>query len=180
MHSLLALLDVPEHSGPNQSISVHPQSHVRRRLLIATEILETEETYVRSLELLYTHFLAPLRQSLQNEPTRPLLAKKYLNDIFSNLEDILNVNRELLLQLRVRLRGAASVEESPLAGKPTLSWDPMRDKLGDIFMSLTPFLKVYSVYVKNFKNSLRVVSVEQAGHARFAAFVKVRCLLVCH
>lgn len=73
-------------------------------------------------------FLSPIRE-------KGLLPSTVTNAIFSNLEGILSVNRELLHCMK-------------------------QHSLGEAFNNLAPFLKLYSTYASNYEmatNTLQVV-----------------------
>jgi len=76
--------------------------------------------------------------------------------IFSNLEDILLVNRELLAQLRDRVEGDDA---------------SARDRVGDIFLNMSFALKIYSKYIGDY-DTARQTLAEVEANARFAAFVE--------
>ncbi|KAJ3023364.1 FYVE, RhoGEF and PH domain-containing protein 6 [Thoreauomyces humboldtii] len=77
--------------------------------------------------------------------------------MFSELPGLINVNAELRKQLDCRLEGN--------------QWNPVDGCLGDIFLNLAPYLKMYSSYVKNFNNALSIVSDNITRNAPFAQFV---------
>lgn len=135
------------------------ESLYKKRTHIANEILHTERTYVEGLELIERVFYQPLLHSLKTQPAgQALLSKKSLQDIFANLIDLLNVNRELLRQLEGRI--------------VKRTWNPKTDCLGDIFCDMAPFFKMYSLYVKNFNSALSVISNQIQRHPPFAQFLK--------
>jgi hypothetical protein len=108
----------------------------------------------------------------------PLIPPKQISEIFSNLEYISKVNLELLHRLIHRLDPSASLDPSSGAAATTGAttvgaWDPEKDALGDIFLSLAPFLKMYSEYVKNYNHAVSVVSEMSSRHPAFAQFLKV-------
>lgn len=76
--------------------------------------------------------------------------------IFSNLEDILLVNRELLAQLRDRVEGDDA---------------SARDRVGDIFLNMSFALKIYSKYIGDY-DTARQTLAEVEANPRFAAFVE--------
>lgn len=56
--------------------------------------------------------------------------------LFGNIETIINVNKELLVQLH-----------------------PAKENVGEVFLNTAPFLKLYSVYAFNYKNVLDTLQV---------------------
>ncbi|TPX66165.1 hypothetical protein SpCBS45565_g04685 [Spizellomyces sp. 'palustris'] len=140
---------------PNNENPASPIVDTKKRENIAREILDSERRYVDSLLLLQTLFLKPLMAAIGT--TSEIIPKKIVQSIFSELAGIINVNMELRKQLEARL------EEHP--------WNPVDGCLGDIFLNLAPFLKMYSSYVKNFNTALSVVSEQISKNPAFAQFV---------
>ncbi|KAI8920402.1 hypothetical protein BC831DRAFT_479817 [Entophlyctis helioformis] len=129
---------------------------VSKRERIFREILETERRYVDSLVLLHDVFYEPLRV-LCGMPGE-ILTKKQVSDIFSNLKDILNVNREIKRQLERRAEAAF--------------FDPETTCIGDIFFELAPYLRVYSIYARNFNYAIALSTDLLARNQLFAGFVR--------
>lgn len=65
-----------------------------------------------------------------------LASNQILSKLFGNVETILNVNKELLVQLH-----------------------PAKENVGEVFLSTAPFLKLYSVYAFNYKNVIETLQV---------------------
>ncbi|KAF8750526.1 Protein present in Fab1, YOTB, Vac1, and EEA1 [Rhizoctonia solani] len=84
-------------SKPLAEEKVREREEKRRR--IAKELLDTEQSYVDGLDLVYNHFLAPLIESLATAP-HPLVTPADLGVIFPGFIDILNFNRSFLSELR--------------------------------------------------------------------------------
>ncbi|CBQ71161.1 probable Don1-cytokinesis protein Don1 [Sporisorium reilianum SRZ2] len=153
----------------------------------ARELLDTERSFVASLTLIDQEYYQPLLASLgkgkaaasTNTPP-PILSRKSVADIFSNFFDILQLSRELLSQLEERLQ----MDPSPVLGQgsaasqlhaaplPEMKWDPAVDCIGDILATLAPFLKMYSLFVKNFSSALQRIESEQKTNEAFAKFLK--------
>jgi hypothetical protein len=83
------------------------------------------------------------------------MSKRTAAIIFSNLLDIISVNGELLRQLQERLE--------PMSTQTT-----DQQCVGDIFLALAPFLKVYSIYVKSFHRALACLESELKGNPALA------------
>jgi len=109
------------------------------RSRVAAEILSTEETFVHVVTSIVELFLEPMRRD-------GMLDEAALRAIFSNIEIIAGINRTLLEDLRER-HGA---------------WHP-NQCVGDIFLGITDFLKVYIDYVKNYEDA--IAALEQARKA---------------
>lgn len=88
-------------------------------------------------------FLEPLR-ALAGTPQQ-LLSEKALATLFSNLEDLVRLNKELLAALTARIE--------------TSEWEKRSHSLGDVFLRISPFLKLYSIYVSNCTCRVRAAAV---------------------
>lgn len=114
---------------------------MKQRRKCLWEIVKSERTYVESLETLVEHLKRPLDQAVT-------ISRQDTVSLLSNIELILGVNRVLLkgLEERINTRAHASylVDKNPLI-------DPQKEgSIGDVFLKLAPFLKLYTQYVNNF------------------------------
>ncbi|KAJ2767534.1 hypothetical protein IWQ56_003293, partial [Coemansia nantahalensis] len=135
------------------------QRMLARRAQIAAEILDTERTYVGGLALIERLYIGPLLVSAQ-QPA-PILSRKEVRQLFANFPDIVSLSKELLAQLDARL--------GPQAVPP---WDPATGRVGDVFVRMAPFLKMYSLYLRNFRGALADVSRWLGENSGFARFVQ--------
>ncbi|KAG5438519.1 hypothetical protein PCANB_002623 [Pneumocystis canis] len=143
------------------------RSHILSRKLskrqeVALEILETERAYLNGLNVILNCFINPILNSLSTQT--PILSRARISDIFSNFIDILNFNTELLRMLEERL--------DPLKTGTIHYWDPGKDSLGDIFLQMGPFMKMYSIYCRNFSSALGTIEHELKENSLFNAFMK--------
>ncbi|RIA96501.1 hypothetical protein C1645_384598 [Glomus cerebriforme] len=141
---------------------------MQKRFNIAFEILTTERHYVECLQLVQRLFLDPLTESLSS--ANPILTKKSINEIFANLSDLINVNTELLRRLDERI--AITIDDKPIEDSEDKFWNPEDGCLGDIFLDMAPFFKMYSIYVKNFNSALSVINVQLRDNPAFSAFLR--------
>ncbi|KAH6580172.1 hypothetical protein BASA50_006778 [Batrachochytrium salamandrivorans] len=150
----------------HQTKSPFPASHVcenatlfkepvHKRQQVAEEILETERRYVDCLIILNNIYYTPLLEACGTP--HEIISKKNITEIFSNLKDIFGVNTELKKQLQDRIEG------SP--------FNPNTTCIGDVFLMLTPYLKMYSLYVKNFNRAIALVSEIAQKNTLFSAFI---------
>ncbi|XP_028407888.1 FYVE, RhoGEF and PH domain-containing protein 4-like isoform X2 [Dendronephthya gigantea] len=119
---------------------------------IAKEILTTEVTYVKTLKLLdeVFHF------RLENEcRAKGIVPKEVLLEIFSNITAINQFHRDFLL---------------PKLDERMQNWDT-NPRVGDIFNSLAPFLKMYAEYVKNFDQAMSSLSRWKLKSQKFSAII---------
>eukprot|EP00732_Lithocolla_globosa_P002161 Lithocolla_globosa_v1_NODE_1328_length_2667_cov_11.503446.p2 type:complete len:329 gc:universal NODE_1328_length_2667_cov_11.503446:1042-56(-) len=95
-----------------------------KRQEVLYELFQTESDYVRDMDVIVEVFMIPCRQ-------KKVLKPKDLSVVFSNIEQLLPVNQELL-----RL----------LAEQRTKS--EVVDKVGHILLRLADYLKMYNVYCR--------------------------------
>lgn len=119
----------------------------RERSNIAKEILSSEETYVKSLRVLVSVYMNAL-ESLGDEIAPPPI----LRTIFSEVKVILSYNEFIYNGIKERME----------------NWYSEGQRLGDIFLRLTDFLKVYTAYVNNYNDAIKTLQeltqVEGVGH----------------
>ncbi|KAJ3199483.1 Myosin 10A, isoform D [Entophlyctis luteolus] len=118
--------------GPEALGRLPPMSQSeRRRQEVIFEIVATEREYIADLEL-----VKQIMNQLRNEHT---LGRKDMAVIFSNLEAILPVNKELLKRLEDR-------QSHHVNG--------IVEQIGDIFIEVADFLKMYTMYCSNHQHAL--------------------------
>jgi hypothetical protein len=104
-------------------------------------------------------YIEPLREYVQNEEEK-IIETKDIDIIFSNIEQIHSINAELLKELEDRLRNWQSSESN--------------HDVGDIFLKLSPFLRLYLTYIKNYdKANTRIKSLMKSNKT-FKAFCQER------
>lgn len=147
------------------------QAHKRKRL--ALELYETEHAYVGVLTHIDTVYYTPLLASLQN--AQPILSRTTLNKIFANFYDILQLSKELLFRLEERIGRPVTLVSRANAEAPpealASEWDPVHDSIGDLLVPILPFLKMYSLYMQNFSQSMQCIELERRNNDRFRAFL---------
>jgi hypothetical protein len=133
---------------------VHQQrvTDVAYRARVATEIMSTENVYVKSLNMIKNLFLDPLMSSVTS--SKPLLVLDEVKSIFSSLEVIVAYNERLLSQLQPRVE----------------SWSP-NQRLGDIFIQICGFLKVYTNYIANYNASMATLNRCRTKKEKFAQWL---------
>jgi hypothetical protein len=158
------------------------------------ELLSTERIFVASLRLINDNYYQPLVALSRGVPSNkveslstaaPVLSRKAISEIFSNFVDILHLNLELLSRLDDRLSGrsretpssrpssiATSAPDSPQQGEQVKPWNADDDSIGDLLVPMAPFLKMYSLYVKNFSSALTRIESERKSNDAFARFLK--------
>lgn len=108
---------------------------VLRRDRIAKEILDTEQSYVKSLGVCIKVYLNPL---VVNPPIPPILMPEDVGSVFLNIQRIFRINCEFLKKLKARMARGEDVI------------------LGDLFLWLwneTKMLTEYTYFINNFNTS---------------------------
>lgn len=117
------------------------------RTKIAKEILSTEQTFVKCLRSIVQYYMQPLLK--QSEAIG--VSSDTIKALFpTNLETILQFNQELLKQLEERIK----------------DFTP-NTTLGDVFLKLTPFLKMYNEYSSNYQQALNTYNTLRKENQNF-------------
>lgn len=130
-----------------------------KRKKIVDELYDTERAYVDGLNLIYSHFLLPIIESLDTPD--PILNRATLTATFSNFIDIWNFHRSFF----------AALETS-------------RDAVGPLLLSHFPYLSLYTPFITQFSSTISsltdLVAVPTPARpnphysARFAGFLQAR------
>ena len=123
--------------------------------------MQSEKTFLKDVELLIQIYLEPLRRDPKSprgpagaseEDVSDLLSGQDVNGIFSNIEQVLGVNRALLEALE---------EDHSIAN------------VAAAFSKMAEYLKVYSIYCSNQDTALRLVEEQEKKLPKFAKWLKV-------
>lgn len=117
----------------------------KHRTNVARELLATERTYVEQLGIMVDLLYRPLATEKR---CRGVLSAEEVRTVFSDVEVIATVNRSLLATLEERV------------GHWTRT-----TKLGDVFLLMSDYLRVYVDYVKGYSQALETVSAMGETHA---------------
>ncbi|KAA8590876.1 hypothetical protein FQN60_001819 [Etheostoma spectabile] len=127
----------------------HKCSETQKLLNIAKELLQTEEAYVKRLNLLDQVFCTKL--------TEAGIPQDVITGIFSNISSIYCFHDKFLLpELQTRITG---------------EWDS-NPRIGDILQKLAPFMKMYGEYVKNFDRAMDLVNTWTQRSSQFKSVVQ--------
>uniref|UniRef100_A0A3Q3KN97 FYVE, RhoGEF and PH domain containing 4a n=1 Tax=Monopterus albus TaxID=43700 RepID=A0A3Q3KN97_MONAL len=128
------------------------ETNEQKLFKIANELLQTEKAYVARLNLLNEVFCAKLMEEA-NRGTFPVDVVKH---IFSNISSIHAFHSQFLLpDLEKRMGQWASTP-----------------RIGDILQKLTPFLKMYAEYVKNFDQANELLKKWTDHSPQFKAIIQ--------
>ncbi|KAA0715130.1 FYVE, RhoGEF and PH domain-containing protein 4 [Triplophysa tibetana] len=118
---------------------------------IANELLQTEKAYVARLNLLDKVFCAKLMEEARKE----LFPLEVVKNIFSNISSINAFHSQFLL---------------PDLEKRMGEWTST-PRIGDILLKLTPFLKMYGEYVRNFDHAMALLKSWTDRSPQFKAII---------
>ncbi|XP_029642296.1 FYVE, RhoGEF and PH domain-containing protein 6 isoform X1 [Octopus sinensis] len=121
---------------------------------IAEEIMSSEKIFVRILCLINVDFRLAVSNATE-KAGRPVIPTDVLNRILNFLPQLQNFNEDLLSDLENRLK----------------KWDSIQ-KIADIFVKKGPFLKLYTSYIRDFKNMQMLFEESCRKYPAFANAVK--------
>ncbi|CAJ1057156.1 FYVE%2C RhoGEF and PH domain-containing protein 4a isoform X1 [Xyrichtys novacula] len=128
------------------------ETNEQKLFKIASELLQTEKAYVARLNLLDQVFCTKLMEEA-NKGTFPVDVVK---NIFSNISSINAFHSQFLL---------------PGLEKRMGEWES-KPRIGDILQKLTPFLKMYAEYVKNFDKAMELLKQWTDRSPQFKAIIQ--------
>ncbi|XP_048862978.1 FYVE, RhoGEF and PH domain-containing protein 4-like isoform X1 [Brienomyrus brachyistius] len=143
------------HGGANQKEprKESPQETNEQKLYnIANELLQTEKAYVTRLNLLDREFCCKLME----EAGKGSFPVDVVKHIFSNISSIHLFHSQFLL---------------PALEKRMSEWSTT-PRIGDILQKLTPFLKMYTEYVKNFDKAMDLLKMWTEKSSPFKAIIQ--------
>jgi hypothetical protein len=101
-----------------------------KRQEIIYEMIDTERDYVNDLSIIIELYIQPLERD-------NIISKKDFNTLFSSIEQIYGVNKELLSLFENRQ------QENPFVSE-----------IGDIWLTMNEYLKIYLLYCSNYAYAL--------------------------
>jgi len=116
----------------------------KHRMNVAKELLATEETYIEQLGIMCDLLYKPLTT---DKKYQHVLTPEEIRTVFSDIEVILAVNKSLRDTLKDRIG----------------SWTN-HTKIGDLFIRMSDYLRVYVDYVKGYSQALELVSSMPESH----------------
>ncbi|KAF9436303.1 RHO1 GDP-GTP exchange protein 2 [Entomortierella beljakovae] len=135
------------------SIVAAASKQERNRQEAIFEVVNTEQNYVRDLELMEEIFINPLRAGNIVDPER---REELIEDIFLNFQEILELNRALLVELRRRQEA-----------------QPLVVSIGDVFLGhIAGFEAAYLRYIPRIALSEFTYKREEEQNPKFAQFLR--------
>ncbi|TFK39533.1 hypothetical protein BDQ12DRAFT_734878 [Crucibulum laeve] len=146
----LKSIEPPRRRHRKRDPSTKPGHEAReaKRRKIVDEFYETEKVYVDGLELIYSHFLTPIIESL--ETANPLLDRAILTSVFSNFIDIWNLHRAFFSSLTALLTQYSAEFASPS--------HEVTPPLSPIILAHFPYLSLYNPFVTSFPSTIAALT----------------------
>ncbi|ETE71280.1 Epithelial cell-transforming sequence 2 oncogene-like protein, partial [Ophiophagus hannah] len=130
-----------------------PQDVIEKRQSFARELLLSERSYVHILEIVKDVYVKPLKAALASH--QAILSDISTQLIFSDVLDILQINRCFLAELTRRLN----------------EWSPAQN-VGDIFIKLGQQFQTYTNFFNNYAAILKTIDKCRETIPVFRAFLK--------
>ncbi|KAK1338061.1 hypothetical protein QTO34_001169 [Cnephaeus nilssonii] len=145
-------------NDPNFEVLVQLEGKLQRdwaakRTRVAGELLQSERKYVQMLEIVRDVYVAPLKAALSSN--RAILSAANLQIIFSDILQVLSLNRQFLDNLRDRLQ----------------EWGPAHC-VGEIFLKFGSQLSTYTNFFNNYPVVLKTIEKCREMVPAFRAFLK--------
>ncbi|XP_060734089.1 FYVE, RhoGEF and PH domain-containing protein 4a isoform X2 [Tachysurus vachellii] len=129
----------------------HKETNKQKLHNIANELLQTEKAYVARLNLLQVFY-----SKLTEEAGKGTFPLEVVKNIFSNISSICTFHSQFLL---------------PDLEKRMGEWETT-PRIGDILQKLTPFLKMYAEYVRNFDKAMELLKQWTDRSPQFKAIIQ--------
>jgi len=121
-----------------------------KRQEVIYEMIDTERDYVNDLSIIIELYIEPLKNN-------NIISKKDLNTLFSNVEQIYGVNKELLSLFEKRQKE-----------------NPYVDEIGDIWLTMNEYLKMYLLYCSNYAYALTKLENLKSSSKNFTKFLNTQ------
>ncbi|KAL6052170.1 Protein T2 [Balamuthia mandrillaris] len=140
----------------SRPLDLRAEHEKENRNNVAKELLTTERNYVNCLNLIMQQFQQPLQKAADAEKEADrFITKTEVKSLFSQVEIIRAYNAQLLARLERRM-------------------DDWSDEsiIGDIFIEMSAFLKVYGAYVANYESAMQTLSSLKQKSKKFREFLE--------
>ena len=168
IHSLLPswplkrkIKDVKDEQGEKSDAGTYPLQKV---FLIASEMLSTEESYVKELKIIEEMF----HERIENEKLFP---QEVLRQMFANVRTMYQFHQQFLLPSLQERMAAWKEQKEKFIIKNKGTNDDSQQKVGDIFVEKAPFLTMYTTYIENFDNAMNTIDKQRKRNKKFAAIM---------
>jgi hypothetical protein len=122
----------------------------KRREHAAKELLSTERTYADGLRIMVECYIQPFM--ILTDTVKEIISANDIKILFSNCRQLSMFHAQMLEKLSNRLG----------------NYNGTTTRLGDVFVELAPFFKVYQEYVNNYDTAQKHLVELKKNNARFA------------
>jgi hypothetical protein len=122
----------------------------KRREHAAKELLSTERTYADGLRIMVECYIQPF--AMLTDTAKQIISTNDIKILFSNCRQLSFFHTQMLAKLTDRLS----------------EYNATTTRLGDVFVELAPFFKVYQEYVNNYDSAQKHLLELKKNNARFA------------
>ena len=122
--------------------------------LAVLELLTTEQSYSKSLQIMMETYYRELRN--EQFKLKPILTERDIDTIFGNAEDLVVISDDLRGKLEKRVSESA---------------DDVAPMVGDIMCGISPFLKLFQKYVCHFESAAQRLVECRDKWPQFAEFL---------
>mmetsp|Transcript_13411 Transcript_13411/g.21937 ORF Transcript_13411/g.21937 Transcript_13411/m.21937 type:complete len:511 (-) Transcript_13411:359-1891(-) len=131
----------------------------RNRRLVAEEILSTEATYVKTLDVIIHRFQKPLLQAIAKG--KPILPRDEVQELFSDIATMRDLNQKFLSDMESLIQHYT-----------------INTTLGDTLLDFVPYFRMYRKYVEN-AESEKVRDIIKRLESKRKSKFKQFCQKVC-
>ena len=153
--------DVKDEQGEKSEAGTYPLQKV---FLIASEMLSTEESYVKELRIIEELF----HERIESEK---LFSQEVLKQMFANVRTMYQFHQQFLLPSLQERMAAWKEQKEKFIIKNKGTNDDSQQKVGDIFVEKAPFLTMYTTYIENFDNAMNTIDKQRKRNKKFAAIM---------
>ena len=127
----------------------------RKIFFIAKEIMTSERVYVDVLRLINIEFRDFFQKAKQDAKGKCILPEQDFAKLFSNLPELMMLNEDLLRDFETRIQ----------------NWETQK-KIADVIVKKGPYLKLYTVYIRDFSSMNLHLDECCQKHPKFGKLVK--------
>ncbi|KAL0567525.1 Rho guanine nucleotide exchange factor [Marasmius crinis-equi] len=162
--SALALINEPgtvvqSDASKDWTETVPPEviAQLHRRQIIIHKIISEEDQYMQDLDTVETVFIKPLQSADPPVISPPAKLEEFINDVFGNILDLRECNRQLLEAMHVRRREQQYVIQ----------------RIGDVFLvAASEFRQEYPDYVGHHSLVEKRIKEEEENNSEFRLFLE--------
>ncbi|KAF2074184.1 hypothetical protein CYY_004502 [Polysphondylium violaceum] len=146
-----------EHPEPQNLSEEQYISMLDKRREVVLQVLKTEKEYSSHLSIIVENFLVPIKVET-HQSSNPFISARDIKQVFGDVEVILGSSGLLIEDLEKIL-------------DTTSKFTP---GLGDVFLKISDYFKMYTSYVKNYYNSITILNKLKEESHKFQSFIQER------